>query len=87
MIFQLKLAGLFDRIAGFIVGQFTQYEEDSEMYLPLYESIAEALKEYNFPICFDFPVGHVKLNLPLIMGETAQLVVDKDFVEFKQSSV
>ncbi len=84
MIYQLKLAGLFSRISGFIVGQFTGYEEDSQMYLSLYESIREAVKEFHFPVCFDFPVGHKILNFPLIMGEKAKLLVGESSVLFKQ---
>lgn len=84
MIFQLKLAGLFREIRGLIVGQFTDYEEDPQMYAPLYESIKEAVIEYDFPVCFNFPVGHVKLNFPMIMGEKATMKVDDKFVSFRQ---
>jgi|AGTN01.3.fsa_nt_gi Uncharacterized proteins, homologs of microcin C7 resistance protein MccF len=85
MMYQLKLAGVFERIGGLIVGQFTDYEEDNQMYSPLRESILNVVKEYAFPVCFNFPVGHVKLNFPLIMGETATLSVREDFIIFKQS--
>jgi len=39
MIHQLKLAGVFDKINGLIVGQFTDYNEDDQMYASLNESI------------------------------------------------
>lgn len=84
MIYHLKLAGIFERISGLIVGQFTGYEEDSQMYSPLQESIREAVSEYDFPLCFNFPVGHVKLNFPLIMGGTAALRVEEEFISFIQ---
>lgn len=84
MIYQLKLAGVFGKISGLIVGQFTGYEEDSQMYVPLKESIREAVKEYDFPLCFNFPVGHVRLNFPLIMGAAAGLTVGEDFISFEQ---
>lgn len=84
MIYQLKLAGVFDKISGLIVGQFTDYEEDNQMYGALLESIRNAVSEYAFPICFDFPVGHVKLNFPLIMGSRALLQVKKDKIVFRQ---
>ena len=84
MIHQLKLAGIFRRISGLIVGRFTGYEEDSQMYSPLLESIREAVSEYDFPLCFNFPVGHVKLNFPLIMGEVAALRVEEAFISFIQ---
>ncbi len=84
-ICQLKLAGVFDRISGFIVGQFTDYTEDNDMYSALYESIASVVAGYAFPVCFDFPAGHVRHNFPLVMGKTAKLVVKENQVIFKQS--
>ena len=85
MIYQLKLSGVFNKISGLIVGKFTDFEEDFNMYSPLYDSIFNAVREYNFPICFNFPVGHVKLNFPLIMGEKASLNVENYNISFKQS--
>jgi muramoyltetrapeptide carboxypeptidase len=84
MIHQLKLAGVFERISALIVGQFTDYQEDEQMYDTLYQSIRNAVKEYTFPLCFDFPVGHVKQNYPLVMGAPATLTVEDDLIVFKQ---
>ncbi|MGJ7026881.1 S66 peptidase family protein [Petrimonas sulfuriphila] len=82
---QLKLAGIFDRISGLIVGQFSDYTEDNDMYSALYESMASVVAGYDFPVCFDFPAGHVKHNFPLVMGKTARFVVKEDQLIFKQS--
>ena len=84
MIYQLKISGILNQIKGLIVGQFTDYEEDSNMYASLYESIFSTVKEYSFPICFDFPVGHTKTNLPMIMGGNATLTVEKESISLKQ---
>lgn len=84
MIYQLKLAGVFKRISGLILGRFTDYEEDEKMYLSLKESILDATREYRFPVVFNFPVGHVRLNFPLIMGKLAELNVEQDKISFKQ---
>ncbi|MDD4008223.1 MAG: LD-carboxypeptidase [Fermentimonas sp.] len=84
MIHQLKISGVFSKISGFIVGRFTDYEEDDQMYASLYESIRAVVEDYNFPVCFNFPVGHIKLNFPLIMGEEAELIVGDDLISFKQ---
>lgn len=81
---QLKLAGVFKQISGLIVGQFTEYEEDPLMYAPLYKSIFDILIEYDFPICFNFPVGHVTNNVPLIMGNKATLKIEGNQIELKQ---
>jgi len=34
----------------------------------LYELIRKMVDEYDYPVCFDFPVGHVSDNLPMIEG-------------------
>lgn len=84
-IHQLKLSGIFNKISGLIIGQFSDYEEDEGMYSPLYESISKSLQEYTFPICFDFPTGHVKENYPVIMGKKATLEVTEDYTTFTQT--
>lgn len=84
MIRQLSLAGVFDRIGGLIVGQFTGFEEDKLMSKPLLQSIQDVVKIYTFPLCFDFPVGHVKDNYPLVMGIQAEFSVKKSSVSLSQ---
>ena len=84
MIHHLKIAGVFNNLKGLVVGQFTEYEEDINMYASLYESIFSVVREYSFPVCFDFPVGHTKTNLPMIMGGNATLTVGKESTTLKQ---
>lgn len=83
-IHQLKLAGVFSKISGLVVGQFSDYKEDPLMYSSLYQSISNVLGEYTFPICFNFPVGHVKENMPMIVGKDATLIVKDNHITFKQ---
>jgi muramoyltetrapeptide carboxypeptidase len=78
MLYQLKFAGIFDQIIGLIIGQFTDYEEDNGISYTLYESIRKIVDEYDFPVCFDFPIGHVKENFPMIMGERVSLNISED---------
>ena len=84
MIYQLKIAGVFDKIKGLIVGQFTEYEEDNKMYGTLYDSILYAVQEFDFPVCFGFPIGHTRINLPIVMGGRATLTIKKDTILLKQ---
>jgi muramoyltetrapeptide carboxypeptidase len=39
------------------------------------EIIVDAVSEYSFPVCFNFPAGHVDYNLPLILGTNVKLEV------------
>lgn len=83
MMYNLKLGGVFDKISGMIIGKFSDYEEDPLMKKTVYEIISDILSGYNIPLCFDFPVGHVDLNLPLMPGAVVELDVNKDFSELK----
>lgn len=69
MLYNLKLSGAFDRLKGLIIGRFTEYDDpDMALGKPLYEAIADVVAGYDFPVCYGFPVGHVKDNWPLIVG-------------------
>lgn len=76
MMWQLKLAGVLDRLSGLVVGQFADCEEDFLMYAPIYESIMNLVSGYNYPVVFDFPVGHVKENFPLVYSGKIRLEVN-----------
>ncbi len=76
MLYNLKLGGVFEQVSGVIIGQFTDFEEDKSLGKVLYGAIADLLKEYDFPVAFNFPVGHVTNNLPLINGAKVTLEVD-----------
>ena len=80
MLYNLELAGVLPRLAGLIVGQFTEYNEDPGMCATMYEMIAARVAPYEYPVAFDFPVGHVSLNHPIIEGAEATLVVDAEGV-------
>lgn len=75
MLYNLELAGVLPRLAGLVVGQFTEYDEDPGMCATMYEMIAERVAPYGYPVCFDFPVGHVVENHPIIEGAEATLSV------------
>lgn len=83
MMYNLKLGGILGKISGLIVGQFTEYDEDPSMGKEVYERIAGMVKEYEYPVCFNFPVGHDDLNYPLVCGAEVELKVTKKGVELK----
>ncbi|MDR3118343.1 MAG: LD-carboxypeptidase [Mediterranea sp.] len=83
MIYNLKLGGILERLSGIIVGQFTEYEEDKSLGKELYEALADITKAYHIPICFNFPVGHVTHNLPLVCGCKVEFSVTGKAVKLK----
>lgn len=80
MMQQLRLSGALSKISGLIVGQFSDCDEDPLMKMSISEIIADAVKDYSYPVCFNFPAGHVDYNLPIVMGETAKLEVSEQEV-------
>ena len=85
MMWQLKLSGILGRISALVIGQFTDCLEDPLMGSTIYESIRDIVKEYNYPLVFDFPVGHVKENYPLLHGGLVEIEVRENKVKMKSS--
>jgi muramoyltetrapeptide carboxypeptidase len=76
MMVQLKRAGKLEKLAGLVVGHFTECKEtelnfgESEKEIIRYHT-----KEFNYPIGFGFPTGHENPNLSWIQGREAILNV------------
>ncbi|EJX10479.1 peptidase U61 LD-carboxypeptidase A [gut metagenome] len=83
MMYNLKLGGILENLSGLIIGQFTEYEENYSLGKELYAALADLVKDYDFPVCFNFPVGHVTYNLPLLNGSQVALSVNNKEVELK----
>jgi len=73
MIRNLRMSGVLAHISGLIVGQFTDCEDDPQMGCSVYETIKEAVADYDYPVLFDAPVGHVDDNLPIRFGIPARI--------------
>jgi len=85
MMIQLKRSRKLSNLAGLIVGQFTDMKDNSS---PTFgkdsnEIIAEHVAEFGYPVCFDFPVGHVGDNRAMGVGMHAALNVTGDGVHLK----
>jgi len=65
MMRNLRMSGVLAGLGGLIVGQFTDCEDDPLMGCTVYETIKEAVADYDYPVLFDAPFGHVTHNLPL----------------------
>lgn len=78
MLLNLKLGGVLKQLSGLVVGQFTNYEEDELMMKPLQQTIFDLVAEYDYPVAFNFPVGHVAANFPLICGAPVSLKIGKN---------
>ncbi len=83
MVYGLKLGGVLAELSGLVVGHFTRCNEDEGLGYTIYKMIRSLVSEYNYPLCFAFPVGHDPLNYPLLHGHEAVLNVSNQVVELK----
>jgi muramoyltetrapeptide carboxypeptidase len=83
MMQNLRFSSVLSQISGLIVGQFSDCEEDPLMMKTIPEIILDAVKKYNYPVCFNFQAGHTDYNLPLILGKKAHLNVNENNVQLK----
>lgn len=87
MLFHLHLNGALSRLRGLIVGQFTETRADKN-FADTQSMIHSRLSRFgleHIPVAFNFPVGHVSNNYPLIEGCRCTLSVCPDKVELIQS--
>jgi len=85
MLIQLQRAGMLSNLAGLIVGSFTEMKDTVIPFgEQVYDCIREKIKLYNYPVCFNFPVGHTDNNYPLTHGAMHSLLIQQDKVALIQ---
>jgi len=78
MLRMLKRSGKLAHLRGLIIGSFNGIKPQEIPFGQTPEElILEIVSEYNYPVCFNFPVGHIEDNQALIVGSTAILHVQK----------
>lgn len=83
MMLQLKRSGKLKNLAGLIVGGMSEMKDNSVLFgMNAEEIIAYTVQEFNYPVCFNFPAGHIDENMALYLGKTAQLRVSAEGVSF-----
>ncbi len=76
MLHQLKRSGKLTNLSGLIVGGFTDVKDTERPFgKKVKELIKDILQDYDYPVCFDFPVGHKKENYALKIGGDFQLKI------------
>ena len=79
MMHALKRAGKLENLKGLIVGGLTQIKDNSHPFgMTAEQVIADAVAEYNYPVCFGFPAGHFDNNRPLFFGLKSRIEVTEE---------
>lgn len=88
MMVQLKRSGKLATLAALVIGRFagTKDTEDNPFGKSIEEIVAEAVAEYNYPVCYDFPIGHIAENMAIPCGRTAKLKINEKGAELTFTS-
>lgn len=79
MMRMLKRSGKLAHLKGLIVGAFNEIPEEKIAFGQSPEEVIwDAVKEYSYPVCFNFPTGHIDDNRAMVLGATASLAVEQD---------
>ena len=86
MFYNLKRTGKLENLNGLLVGAFRVKTDDpgDEFGKSVYNIVLEQVAAYKYPVCFNFPVGHVKTNYALKCGVKHELNISSDRVDFKE---
>lgn len=88
MMYNLKRAGWLEDLAGLVVGSFTEGKEtDTPFGQTEYEIIRNMVQDYEYPVCFGFPVGHSDENYALKLGLPHELHVTARQAKLSQRDV
>lgn len=77
MFYNLKRSGKLTKLKGLIIGGFKVKPDDAgdEFGKSITAIVLDKVKEFDYPVCFDFPVGHQRANFALKCGIKHQLKV------------
>ncbi|TDG37543.1 LD-carboxypeptidase [Pedobacter changchengzhani] len=84
MLRMLKRAGKLKNLSGLIIGAFSDISEEKIPFGQTAEEVIfDIVKAYNYPICFNFPTGHIDNNLTMIVGANVKLQIETHNVNLK----
>jgi muramoyltetrapeptide carboxypeptidase len=87
LMLQLQRAGMLEELAGLVVGSFTDMKDTVIPFgESVYDLIYDKVKDYNYPVCFNFPVGHTRENYALKHGVLHTLEVNEYRVVLTEKS-
>jgi muramoyltetrapeptide carboxypeptidase len=85
MFVQLKRSGKLDRLRGLVIGGFTDCKDTERPFgKTVHEIIRDQVAEYNYPVCYNFPVSHAKENYALKVGVVHSLTISLETVVLKE---
>lgn len=84
MMYALKRAGHLAHLKALVIGGLTDIHDNPDPFGKTVEqAIFDVVKEYDYPICFDFPAGHQPDNRAIVFGKEMNLTIRESDVEIQ----
>lgn len=87
MFCHLKRTGKLNKLKALLVGGFTSIKPETagdEFGRTVYDIVLEKVKEFDYPVCFGFPVGHQRNNFALKCGIKHKLEITTEKVSLTE---
>ncbi len=85
MLHQLKRSGKLGQLKALMVGSFTETKDTERPFgKSIEDMILEIVEGYDYPVCFDFPIGHGDKNKAVKIGAVYQLEIGKNKTKLKE---
>jgi muramoyltetrapeptide carboxypeptidase len=85
MMYSLKRAGKLNKLKALVIGGMTSMRDHE---IPFGKNAVEIIQsitaDYDFPILFDFPAGHIKDNCSIILGKKMIIDIQPENIKFTQ---
>jgi muramoyltetrapeptide carboxypeptidase len=82
MMYALKRAGKLDHLKALMIGGLTDIHDNPDPFgKSVEQAIFDVVKDYDYPVCFDFPAGHQPDNRAIVFGKEVSLKVQLNDVE------
>lgn len=78
MMLNLKRSGKLAKLKGLIIGGMSDMKDNAIAFGKTAEEIIlDAVNDYDFPVCFNFPAGHIEENRAIYLGREITLKIEK----------
>lgn len=83
MMMNLKRNGKLNKLKGLIVGGMSDMNDNTIPFgKTAVQIIRDAVEEFDYPMCFNFPAGHIDDNRALILGKKAAVRITNNGSSF-----
>ena len=87
MLTQLKQAGIFEELAGVVLGEMNGCQGKDEDPTLLLSVVSDIFADYSYPVAFGLPAGHGPKNFTLPLGTRVRMDAERKTLEFLETAV